>query len=692
MKIDRKELVCRHDPVLNAVNLSSPLSVGNGELAFTADPTGLQTFYREYREAKVPLCTLSQWGWHTAPADGKDQYYRPEDVKMTEYDSEGRPVTYAVEKQPGNEEVYDWLRRNPHRLNLARIGFQRDHRDIPASAVGETHQELTLYEGTLNSRFALDGELCRVKTACDPKADMLAVSAESSRIADGSLTVVFEFPYGDPGISASDWEHPERHTTRPVRQDGRSIVLRRTLDRDGYTVELTAQTPARFSLEEPHRIRLTAEPGCAALRFTAAFSAGSGNIPEPRPGTDSVFNRAAAWWGAFWEQGGAVDFSGSTDPRADELERRVVLSQYLLAVNCAGSAPPQETGLYCNSWYGKFHLEMTLWHCAQFPLWNHPELLERCLPWYREHLDAARRNAARNGYPGARWPKMVARDAADSPSPIATLLIWQQPHILFLLELAYRSRKSRALLEEYWDVVRETADFMAGFAVRRENGTPGGQYDLTAPVIPVQERHDPRVVKNPAFETAYWRFGLNLAVRWANRLGRPAPELWAKVAGAMAPLPEHGGLYTAHDNCPDTFEHFACDHPSMLGAFGLLPNDRADRSVMLRTLNKVMDCWDYGSFWGWDFAMMAMTAVRLGEPEKAVDLLLCDTAKNRYQPNGHNGQMLRDDLPAYLPGNGGLLLAVALMTAGYDGCEKPLPGFPRNGKWNVRWDSIAPLP
>lgn len=689
MKIDRKKLVARHNPVLKAVELSSPLSVGNGEFAFTADPTGLQTLYEKYCEAKVPLCTMAQWGWHRTPADGKNKYYRPEDVTMTEYDFEGRTVTYAVEKKPGNEAVYDWLRQNPHRLNLARIGFQLYEQNILPSELSGIHQELKLYDGFLDSRFLLAGESCRVKTACDPKEDTLAVSAAGMQIANGSLTVVFEFPYGDPGISASNWDYPERHTTRVVEQNVHSIVLQRTLDRTVYYVKINAQTPVRFSMEEPHRVRLTAESGCDTLEFTAQFSA---ELPAGETAASTVFTRSSEWWNAFWEQGGAVDFSGSTDPRANELERRVVLSQYLLAIHCSGSMPPQETGLFCNSWYGKFHLEMTFWHCANFALWNRTELLERCLPWYLEHLDDARRNAARNGYPGARWPKMVAYDAIDSPSPIATLLIWQQPHILFLLELVYRSKKSKQLLKQYWDVVRETADFMAGFAVRHENGAAGEQYDLMAPIIPVQEEYDPHTVKNPAFETEYWGYGLNIALQWAKRLGKPAPENWAKVAKAMAPVPQYGGLYLAHDNCPDTFEHFHRDHPSMLGAFGLLPGKRLNQETMLHTLDKVTACWDYNTLWGWDFAMMAMTAVRLGDPEKAVELLLCDTAKNQYEVNGHNFQMLRDDLPAYLPGNGGLLLAIAMMTAGYDGCKKQLPGFPEDGKWVVRYESIAPLP
>src|ERR1044072_741018 len=64
--IDRKALVTRHNPVLQKFDPLSPLSVGNGEFAFTADATGLQTFSSEYEKA-TPLCTMSQWGWHTSP-------------------------------------------------------------------------------------------------------------------------------------------------------------------------------------------------------------------------------------------------------------------------------------------------------------------------------------------------------------------------------------------------------------------------------------------------------------------------------------------------------------------------------------------------------------------------------------------------------------------------------------------------
>jgi hypothetical protein len=42
-RIDRRSVVERHNPSLAEFDVRAPLSVGNGEFAFTADVTGLQT-------------------------------------------------------------------------------------------------------------------------------------------------------------------------------------------------------------------------------------------------------------------------------------------------------------------------------------------------------------------------------------------------------------------------------------------------------------------------------------------------------------------------------------------------------------------------------------------------------------------------------------------------------------------------
>lgn len=125
----------------------------------------------------------------------------------------------------------------------------------------------------------------------------------------------------------------------------------------------------------------------------------------------------------------------------------------------------------------------------------------------------------------------------------------------------------------------------------------------------------------------------------------------------------------------------------MLGALGVLPGQGVDGETMRRTLRKTLAEWKWDQTWGWDYPLTAMTAARLGERKIALDALLMVTEKNRYLPNGHNYQ--RPNLPCYLPGNGGLLYAIALMAGGWKGAPNTnAPGFPDDGSWKVRSEGL----
>ena len=65
---------------------------------------------------------------------------------------------------------------------------------------------------------------------------------------------------------------------------------------------------------------------------------------------------------------------------------------------------------------------------------------------------------------------------------------------------------------------------------------------------------------------------------------------------------------------------------------------------------------------------------------RAVDALVMDVPKNHYLKNGHNYQ--RPNLRLYLPGNGGLLAALAMMAV--------RDGFPQD--WKVRWEGLDDMP
>jgi hypothetical protein len=215
-------------------------------------------------------------------------------------------------------------------------------------------------------------------------------------------------------------------------------------------------------------------------------------------------------------------------------------------------------------------------------------------------------------------------------------------------------------------------------------------YELGPPLISAREFDSSKYAqtKNPAFELAYWAWGLDKANQWRQRLGLERKSKWDNIIKNLAPLPVNNGIYVEQES------PLVADggHPCMLATYGLLPgNSSLDKEVMKKTLEHVMKNWNYMQTWGWDYPMIAMTAARLGEPNIAVDALLFDTQKNTYLPNGHNFQGSR--LPIYLPGNGGLLTAVAMMTAGWDGCpETKAPGFPDNGMWIVKWQGLKKMP
>jgi hypothetical protein len=679
--IDRAALVRRHDPLLRKIDPLSPLSVGNGTFAFTADVTGLQTFPAEY-EPQMPLCTMSQWGWHTTPRpaglEGKE-------LRLVPYDTHGREVLYHTSGE-GQKELFDWLRENPHRLHLGRVALllKNDRgEEAKPSDITDIEQRLDLWSGIITSRFRVWGEPVTVETAVHPDADILAVSIESNLITRRVLSVRFAFPYGSPSMQAADWSSPKRHRTEDLSHS-QGILLRRRLDDDQYFVFIGWAGLASQASEDKdgHDFHLH---GLSNSRFDFAIAFSPSPLAGEPPDAASTFDASRKHWARFWNTGGAIELADSRDKRALEIERRVVLSQYLTAIQCSGKLPPQETGLTVNSWYGKFHLEMHWWHAAHFALWGRLPLLENSLGWYETILPSARERARQQGYAGARWPKMASPDGRDSPSPIGPLLIWEQPHPIFYAELCYRSRPNRRTLERYREVVFQTAEFMASYAFYDAKTR---RYVLGPPVIPAQENHPARETWNPTYELSYWRFGLKTAQVWRERLGMKRRPDWDEIVAGLSRLPVREGVYLAHENCPQTYTERNRDHPSMLAAYGVLPGDGVEPETMRRTLAKVLKEWRWDETWGWDYPMTAMTAARLGEGEAAVRALLLETAKNRYLPNGHNYQ--RPNLPCYLPGNGGLLYAAALMAGGWkDAPRAHAPGFPSDGSWTVRHEGLS---
>ena len=688
--IDRHTVVSRHNPVIRELDPFGCLSVGNGEFIFTVDVTGLQTFEGHYYEHGIPLETKAHWAWHSFPNPNN---YTLEDVMEPWQTAHGRTILYGSGME--NPDAHNWLRADPHRFPLGKLAFKLDREDggiIQPDEVRKIHQTLDLWTGLVDSRFEIAGKPVHVQTLCHPTRDMVTVQVESPLVTSGQLKVVLDFPYvHDHDIKNTPpviWDQPERHTTQEMTHSANRVDFQRKLDTTTYYTSLAWSEGASLDKADRHTYVLSSgESG--ALEFRCQFS--SDPIRDALPGFGETARASAEQWQHFWNRGAMIDLGESTDERAGELERRTILSLYLTRIQMAGSVPPEETGLTCNSWHGKHNVEVVVMHLAHFASWNRIDLLEKGLAWYLTIIPEARRRAQQQGFGGLRWPKMTGFAGDESPGP-QVVMIWQQPNPVYLAELSYRAHPDQATLQRYKDLVLESVQYMADFAA----WDPDREcYVLGPPLWAAHEVYsDLAHNQNSTFELAYWAWGLATGQQWLKRLGLPANEQWDHVLKHLSPLPVQNGLYPTLESDPYVWEdaEMRRDMPTMLKAYEMFSCQNVDVDTMRHTLSEVMRIWGWDKkIWGSDYPSIAITAARLGESEIAVNILTADLPSNRYLANGHCYQ--REDLPAFLPSNTTFLLAVGMMAGGWDGApEMPAPGFPKDGKWKVRCEGFARMP
>jgi hypothetical protein len=685
--IDRFDLVNRHNVILKAIDPLAPLSVGNGDFAYTADVTGMQSLEQYYYKNGIPLETLSTWAWHSFP---NTKNLKLKDA-MKEIDFHGRRIMYASqEKSPAGE----YFRQNPHPAPLGQISLVKENgKSIELSDLSQINQKLDLWKGLLSSSYQLNGKQVSVETVSSPKNSTVAFSIKSLLLKEGKLKPAFRFPYAyDLSVKNKppfEWGKTNLHTTTIVSRGPNNILLKRVINTTEYYVAIYWHGKAKFELDGPHRFYLDAT-GSESLEIVCRFSPVP--IKQAPPQFAKIRETSALSWKDYWTKGGAVDFSGSKDPRAGELERRIILSQYLMKVNYAGSFPPQETGLTHISWYGKHNSEVYWWHAAQFYQWNHTDLLEKSFNWYKRILPIALKEAKREGFEGARWPKMAGIDGRTSPGGINPFIIWNQPNPIYLAELIYRANPNVATLKKYSDVVFESANFLASYAFY---DVKTDRYILGPPLKSVNESTAESTTQNPTFELTQWYYGLKVAQDWRVRMGMARDPHWDEVLKKLAHPTIKDNKYLEMETDPDMYNRKGGFSSAMLMSLGQLPQTPLiDPKIMYNTFNTIYERNSLRSFVSWSLGKGAMTAARLGEQDKAVDIL-CNTLPGAvFLKNGHV-QRAKEPLacPAYLPANSAFLAAVALMAAGWDnGPDTNAPGFPQDGNWHIKVENLNKLP
>ena len=575
--IDRQALVTRHNMVIHEIDPNGAMAVGNGEFAFNFDITGLQTF-PEYYEKTMPVGILSNWGWHSFP---NPNGYTLDNFKLKSVKKHDREFVYPAASTSNPPPDAAYLRGNPHRFGLGRIGLEMTKAGGTAVAITDLkniQQKLDIWAGILTSSFEVDGTPVHVTTAAHPERDEVAVAVESPLVSTGRLKIRIAFPYAASvfGPEYQDWKHPEAHQTTMTRRGDNGADFARTLDDTHYNVRAKWSAGAKLTETDPHRYLLSGSAD--RIELTAWFSPKL--IEAEADDVAAVQTASRDHWKKYWASGGAIDLSGNDDPRAAELERRIVLSEYLMAVHDAGSLPPQETGLAVNSWFGKFHMEMYWWHAAHWALWGRPEILEKSLQHLTQMMPPGQAMAKREGCLGVKWSKMTDPSGVESPSGIGPVLVWQQPHPIYLSELVWRAHKDRATLERYKDIVFETANYMATFV---DYDLQRKQYVLGPGVASAEEKHtDYEHNLNPTMELGYWKWALETAEEWRGRLDMPRDEKWDDVINHLAPLTVRNGIYPTLEI---PIENNAARMTTWL--CGILPGRDIDKDAMRNTLHAV---------------------------------------------------------------------------------------------------------
>lgn len=379
----------------------------------------------------------------------------------------GRLVNYD-QPNPAEPLISNWLIANPQRINLGRIGFHFTSSNITEANLSNKTQTLDLYSGHITSSFTLYGSIVTVKTTVDPESDTVSIQVKSDLLKKGKLGVFFDYPY--PDVNKFDapfvgiWNLTSLHTTS-LQKSGNKAQITHDIDATRYYTSIEWKGDATISgpVNGTHQYILQPKTSSGVtLDLTVNYSPS----PKPQlPDAQSISDSASDWWSDYWESGGFIDLTKTKNANATELQRLILTSQYLVTVNSASSNPPQESGLVNNGWYGKFHMEMVFWHLAHFGRWNKWSLLSRSVPGiYERFLPSSKERAAEQGYKGARWGKMSDPTGRSAPGEINSLIIWQQPHVMYFAEMEWRKHTTLKTLRKWDNLIEETAEWMVSFA------------------------------------------------------------------------------------------------------------------------------------------------------------------------------------------------------------------------------------
>lgn len=589
----KKSDIIKYNLKFNHIDSKNPVTIGNGDFAITLDQTGTQSLYETYKD--IPLSTMSNKNWF---------YKDKKNIKPSYVDGKAY-MLFNLDNDPN----YQINRQYPFKYSFMQILLYDNDKLIDINNIKDVKQELDLYKGIVTSSFNYKEKINKTTSFIYQDHDEFNFKLQSDNL---NLALKFNYP---------------SYTKNGYRLDILPNVL---VKEDRITLLYDDKNSLSFKLKSSSNYQIVEN----TLIFddnNVSFSLALDEIKEGKLLDE------------FWKCDNGIIIDN------EELVKKMVLSKYLLHVNSTGIYPPQESGLTYNCWNSKFHLEMHLIHSLWNIYNNHVGDLVKSFDYYLSIMPSSLKRASLNGYKGLRFPKMTGPDGEDSPSNIGPLLIWQAPHILFMLQEIYYLYNKENIIKKYEPLISGTIDFMISFLTLKDS-----KYQMLDPLLEACESIPLDRCQNPSFELEYWRYTLERQPKIDTVLYGHQRYDYLDITSKIITPKEDDGIYLKTYGVIDKYDLYK-DHPTEGFLMSFFKSKIVDKEKMVKTIDYILKNMDLSSYWGWDFPFLGLSLLNCGEIEKSIEVTQLNTINNQYLYNGYNTSP-RDDLKAYLPGNGAFLI------------------------------------
>lgn len=592
----KEELIRKYNLHFNNIDLKKPITLGNGDFAITLDQTGTQSLYNEFND--IPLTTISNKNWF---------YKDLTNIKIKPTYIDGK--SYMLYNFDNNKN-FNLLRQYPHKYSFMHMVLLDENNNIiNKDYITNISSELDLYLGIFKSSFNYNKKEVKTTSLIYQDNDQLSFNLKSTNL---KLALIFNYP------SYEKTGYKKGNVDIKILNDKISLIY-----------------------DEINSLTFNIKSTCNYILHDNMIIFND-NVLNLKLSLDDIKDEGKML-DSFWEEDNGIVIDN------DILVRRMVLSKYLLHINSTGIYPPSEAGLTYNNWNSKFHLEMHLIHSLWNIYNNHLNDVLKSFDYYLSIYSTSKKRAKLNGYKGIRLPKMTSPDGADSPSNIGPLLIWQAPHILFMLQEIYYIYNRKDILSKYELLIKGTLDFMISLFKYKDS-----KYQILDPILECCEAISVDKCANPMFEIEYFRYVLqrqkSIDIELYNKYQYDYDEY---INNLIEPKIDDK-IYLKTSMIKDKYEIYK-DHPTEVFSYSYFKSDRIDKNIMKNTIDYVINNMDLSSYWGWDFPLMGLCYLNLGFIDESINITLYDSVNNQYLYNGHNTSF-RDDLKVYLPGNGAFLI------------------------------------